>query len=526
MTRLALRLDRVRVPVWLLVLIILPLSTASSFKTLYPTVQERLDLASGIQSNPTFLALYGRIYEPTTLGGLTAWRMGSSLPVLVAIMSLLLVVRHTRTEEQAGRLELVQSGVVGRRAPLTAAIVEVGAINLVAGLVIALALIGQKQGAAGAFAFGLSLTGVGLVFIGIAAVAAQLTENSRTAIGISVVAVAVSYALRAFGDGASASKGGGASWLSWLSPLGWAPLIRPYAHERWWVFGLMLGVAAALVAAAYALVAHRDHGAGLVQARPGPAQSTMDSPHALAWRLQRGSLLAWMIGYAVAGAAVGSAAKNVGNVVKDNTAVTQAFQRLGGAHAVIDAYLAAVLAILGMIGSAYTVQAALRLRSEEANRRVDPVLATPVNRLRWALSHLLFAYGGTVVVLGVLGLAAGLAHGLNTSDVGGQLPRVLAGALVVVPAAWVLASICVALFGLAPQWSAVGWGLLAAFFLISFFGAVVRLNHWVMDLSPYTHVPKVPGGSVPATPIVLLLAVAAVLAVVGLGSFRRRDVDA
>src|SRR5262249_36450306 len=152
---------------------------------------------------------------------------------------------------------------------------------------------------------------------------------------------------------------------------------------------------------------------------------------------------------------------NVGNVMKDNTAVTQAFQRLGGAHAVIDAYPAAVLAVLGMIGSAYTVQAALRLRSEEANQRVDPVLATPVNRLRWALSHLLFAYGGTVVVLGVLGLAAGLAHGLNTSDVGGQLPRVLAGALVVVPAAWVLASICVALFGLAPQWSAVGWGLLA-----------------------------------------------------------------
>ena len=38
-------------------------------------------------------------------------------------MSILLVVRHTRADEETGRAELVGAGVVGRHAPLAAALV-------------------------------------------------------------------------------------------------------------------------------------------------------------------------------------------------------------------------------------------------------------------------------------------------------------------------------------------------------------------------------------------------------------------
>src|SRR5215211_8039427 len=138
LVRLALRLDRVRLPVWLLVLVGLPLATASSFAELYPGVPERMKLAAEMGNNPTLLGLYGRFYNAETLGGLVAWRMGGFLPVLIGLMSLLLVIRHTRAEEQAGRLELVGSGVVGRRAPLTAALVLALLVNLALALLIAL----------------------------------------------------------------------------------------------------------------------------------------------------------------------------------------------------------------------------------------------------------------------------------------------------------------------------------------------------------------------------------------------------
>jgi ABC-2 type transport system permease protein len=46
----------------------------------------------------------------------------------------------------------------------------------------------------------------------------------------------------------------------------------------------------------------------------------------------------------------------------------------------------------------------------------------------------------------------------------------------------------------------------------------------VLDLSPFAHVPKLPGGDVSAAPLLWLVLVVVVLAVVGLLGFQRRDV--
>ena len=121
-----------------------------------------------------------------SLGGLTAWKIGVTEFILVALMSLLTVVRHTRTEEETGRLELVGATVVGRYAPLTAALVTAGLANLAIVVLVALGLIGAGLPAAGSVAFGLAIGLVGLLFAAVAAVAAQLTEGARAATGIAV----------------------------------------------------------------------------------------------------------------------------------------------------------------------------------------------------------------------------------------------------------------------------------------------------------------------------------------------------
>jgi len=46
----------------------------------------------------------------------------------------------------------------------------------------------------------------------------------------------------------------------------------------------------------------------------------------------------------------------------------------------------------------------------------------------------------------------------------------------------------------------------------------------VMDLSPFTHTPKLPGSAVAALPLVILSAVAIMLTLAGLAGFRRRDI--
>ena len=106
----------------------------------------------------------------------------------------------------------------------------------------------------------------------------------------------------------------------------------------------------------------------------------------------------------------------------------------------------------------------------------------------------------------------------------GEAGRVFTAALVQLPAAWLLAAIVVALFGLAPRFVVLGWVALAFFILLGELGPLVDLSQWVMDLSPFAHVPRLPGGPFSAVPVVALTAVAAVVAATGLAGLRRRDI--
>jgi ABC-2 type transport system permease protein len=519
LVRLILRRDRIVLPLWVAVLAVLPVAIANTLADLYPTAAERQAYLDIVTANPALSALYGHAFG-SNLGALTAWRLGGTV-LLVGLATLLTLIRHTRAEEVAGRRELLGATVVGRQAPLFAALVVAFGASLALGALVSASLVAYGLPAAGAVAFGLSWVMFGWAFAAVAAVAAQVTESARVARGISITILGLCFVLRAAGDA------GGKDGPTWLSPFGWVQRVRAFADERWWVFVLFLGLIAVLTFAALALSARRDLGSGLLPARLGraAAASWLQSPLALAWRLQRGTLIAWSAGFVLFGAILGSVGESAADVVRDNPQLRAIAERLGGSSGLSEAYFAAVMGLLGLVASGYAISAALRLRGEESNGRAEPVLAAAVSRLRWAASHLTFALVGPAVVLGAAGLAAGLAYGLASGDVGREVPRVLAAALVQLPAVWVLVGVAVALFGVLPRFMAFGgWAVLAACVLIEEFGRPLQLSKRVLDLSPFAHVPKLPGGDVSAAPLVWLALIVVAFVVVGLLGFRRRDV--
>jgi ABC-2 type transport system permease protein len=292
------------------------------------------------------------------------------------------------------------------------------------------------------------------------------------------------------------------------------------------VFLVALAMVAVLAAVAVALEARRDVGAGLLPPRLGPAAAGagLATPIGLAWRLHRGLLLAWTVGLALLGLVLGGAATSVGDLLRDNPQMQAAFARLGGKAGLIDAYMAGIMGIMGLVVAGYAIQATLRMRAEESAGRLEPVLATAVGRLGWAASHLVFAALGPAVALAAAGAAAGLAYGGGSGDAGHQVARLVGAALVQLPAVWVLAAVALALIGLLPRLAAVSWGGLAVSVLVTLLGSVLQLGQWLLDVSPFTHVPKVPGAGLALTPLLLLVAVAAGLAGAGLAGLRRRDV--
>ena len=524
LARLAIRRDRIMLPVWIYALTAIGASGGYAVKQIYKTPAARASLIGSIRHDQALSFLYGQLHG-SSLGALVAWRYLSYAALAAGLMSIFLVVRHTRADEETGRFELIGSTCVGRHASLAVALTVAAAANAVVGVLTAAVLTLTGLPLTGALAFGLAECGCGLVFAAVAAVAAQVSGTARGARGLSIAALGVVFFLRAVGDSGASH---GLSWLTWLSPVGWAELVQPFAAERWWVLAMPAISTVVGVAVAFALAAVRDQGAGLVQPGAGPASAgpLLRGPLGLAWRLQRAALTGWAAGFLAGGLAIGVVANGIGQLIGSHSGATaKTLVRIGQQRELTSAYLAACVSLLAMVAGAYAVAAVLRLRTEETDGHAEPMLAAPVSRLWWAGSQLLAVALGTAAVLVVGGFGMGLGYGLASSALSHELPSLVGASLAQIPAALVIAGVAAAATGLLPRWSAgIGWAAVAVAVVISVFGPAFNLSQALLDISPFTHAPKLPGGVLTAAPLIWLSALALALVAAGLAGLRRRDI--
>jgi ABC-2 type transport system permease protein len=517
--RFVLRRDRVRLPLWILAIGFTVLGSVSSFAATYPTAADRQARAAVLDSGIARLFVgpgYGSAHY--SFGAMTANELLPSAAIAVALMSVFLIVRHTRTEEESGRAELLRATAIGRHAQLAAALLVVAAAHVALFAILALGLPAALEGlsSSGSIAFAAALLGVGLVFEGVAAFVAQLTVGARAALGISAIVVGVTYLVRAVGDMTD-------TVLPWLSPFGWATEIRAYVDERWWPLALSAAAAALLVAAAVAISRHRDVGAGIVADRAGAAAAAprLRSPVGLALRLQRASFAAWVVPVFLLGLLYGSIAQDAASFYEDVDALKDYVARVGAA-APVDQFLALSTSITALIAVGFAIQSALRLRTEESEHRAEPVLAARVGRPPWMWSHLGIALAGSAAMLLASGLGFGLATAVSTGDAE-ALPRLVASSLAYAPALWIFVGVAATLFGAVPRLAGLAWGALGAIAFVGFLGPLLQLPDWVFQLSPLEHVPRMPVADFDVVPELVLTAIAGGLLAIGVLAFRRRD---
>ncbi|MFD7442087.1 ABC transporter permease [Streptomyces sp. NPDC059909] len=508
--RLALRRDRIMLPLWVLVTGGVISSAPNSLRTLYATAADRAGVVSTMSGNGSLRALYGPAFSDS-VGGIVAWRYVTFGALLAGIMSLIIVIRHTREEEETGRQELLSSAVVGRRAPLTAALLTALVANAALALIIAAGL--QGEGGEGALALGVAIGGVGMLFATMAGITAQLTESARLAKGLTAAVLGFAFVLRAAGD---AGSNDGSSVLTWVSPVGWAENMRAFADERWWILLMFAGAIAVQAVVAFNLAGRRDIGMSFLPTRPGPAVGRIATAGGLAWRLQRGSVLGWGIGLLATGIMFGGITEGATELVGDSERTREIIERMGGQSGLTNAFLAGMVGMLGMVTALYIVQAVLRLHGEETGQRAEPLLASAVGRVRWAAGHLLIAFGGAALMM-LLG-GAGLALGY-----GQDLGPILGACLVQLPAIWVLGAVAVLLHGAFPKAVMIAWAAAGLSLGLGWIGPALDLPQTVMNLSPFEHLPSLPGPEMQWAPVLVLTALATALVAAGLAGLRRRD---
>jgi ABC-2 type transport system permease protein len=380
---------------------------------------------------------------------------------------------------------------------------------------------------AGSFAAGAAVAAVGAAFTGVAAVTSQLSSTARGANGIAGAALMVAFIVSGVGNMLGHVDAAGvvafSAWPSWLSPLGWGYQMRPFGGDHWSLLGLFGVLTVALVTAAARCAARRDLGRGVLPVRAGRAEGSrsLRGPLGLAWRLQRTSFVAWLVGMIAFGLIFGSVAESATSM---EGSMRDWYRSMAGTGEMLLAFMTSFIEMAGMMVTIYAVQVLLLMREEEVRGRLEPVLAESVSRLRWVMSYVLNVGLGAVVLLMVFSVAMALTAGQALGDTSALLREATGAALAQLPAVLAIAGAVVAVFALLPRQAALAsWLLLAASILVSpAFGLSLGLPQWVLDLSPFAY-QKAPALEISAYAIIALLAIAVALVAAGVAAFRRRD---
>ncbi|QQK75335.1 ABC transporter permease [Salicibibacter cibarius] len=519
--RFMLRRDRLRMPLWLIGITFFTLIVPVAFTDLYPSQEERDGMAETM-ANPAMTAMVGPAdLDNYTIGVMTAHQMLLLTAVVVGLMSILLVTRHTRADEEEGRLEMIRSLPVGRLSNLNATLLALCATYVILALITGFGLYAlgiENMGLEGSLLYGTTLGVTGIFFAGVTALFAQLSESSRGTIGVSIAVLLVAYLVRAVGDV-------GNETLSWFSPLNWVTRTEVYANNQWEPLALMLGVAIVLGMLANYLNAIRDLEAGFFSARPGKknASAFLQSPLGLAVKLQRTGMIAWAVGLFVMGVAYGSVLGDLEAFFEGNEMMEQMLVA-GEGYTLTEQFIPTLMVVMALLATVPPVMAMLKLYGEEKKNRVEHLLGRAVSRTKLMGSYLIIAIVNGFVMLSLT--AIGLwAAGDVVMEEGLDFGTIYGATLVYYPAVLVIIGLAAFFIGVLPKLSSIIWLYVLYSFIVLYFGELFDLPDWVGQLSPYGYIPELPVDDMEWAPVSILAIVAVILMTAGFIGYRRRDME-
>ena len=514
-----LRRNWLRMLIWLVVLAGMVVLVIDSQRALFPT-QESRDAYAQIANTPGIAALTGLPYAAGTLGGILNIKLWMTMAVALSFAVIFLVTRNGRAEEEAGRTELLRAGVLGQHAYSLANWTVFSGFAVLVGFASAGGAMSQGLPANGALLMGASFTGTALAFLGVSAIAGQLTRTSSGANALASTVLGISYLIRAVAD--VQANGEQASWLTWLSPIGWAQQTRSYGENVWWPLLLCLGVAIILCWVSLALEHGRDLGAGLIPERVGPrnASALLRTQTGLTMRLQRGSIIGWTLGIIVFAVFFGGVSTIFADLLSGNDPISKVF--LGGSKNVLDGLLGFFMMANALLVAAFVLQSADSIRAAESVGRTEMEWSSAISRVRWAAARMAVPAVGSLVLLAVSGAAIGATFGAAVGQPD-QIGRFVLASIAYWPSSLLVVGVVVLCAAVIPRAAAaVTWALYGTAVVLSMFGDLFGLPDWVVKNTPFTAIPRL-DMHFTVLPIVVITALAVIAGGVGLWALRQRD---
>lgn len=524
LTRFYLRRDWLRIFFWILGLAGLMGAAAAKFDGLYGTEKALNSIAETLKT-PAMVSLFGPFSDAvkTNPAIIYAAEMMVFMGLFAAMMNIYFAVRNTRAEEDSGVAELVRAHAIGKQSQLLAATLELIVINLLAGIIEAAGLQAANMTGStveGDWLFGLGLAAFGLMFGAFSLLIAQLVSSGRAATMSSYLLLGVLFIARMGTDVKNTD-------YTWYTIFGWIEKLSIYVDNNWAPIILMLGAAVVTGGIAFLVNGTRDVGAGVFPQRSGRKRASvfLAGPLSLVARLERTSIIVWLISMPILGASYGSIFGTVGDLMKTNPALTKLMGTAAvnqAARAVILSFAGKLSIIVALVATIPALITLLKINGDEKKGYLEQIHAHGISRFKIFGSYTLVGLltGSIGLFLGIIGMGAA---GNTTMKHPIALTRFLRGFVGYWPALLVIVGITLIIVAYLPRIQQFVW-ILPIYGLFSLYlGPMMDLPKWMTKITPYGWINNVPTAHINWGTFSWMTALGLALIVLAYVGYRRRD---
>lgn len=520
--RFIVRRERIISSMWIVIMVLFTTGVAAMYPGLFAGTEEIMAMAEMLRS-PAMVGMMGPVYglEGLNTAILFSETMSCWMMIAIAVMNIFFINRHTRVDEELGRLEMLRALPIGRLAGAKSAMMGAFVLNFVIALLTAVSIIAVNVDGTttiGAFAYAFTISVIGFLFAAVTLLMAQLFSTSRGSAGGAFLILGILYVLRALGDVSE-------NILSYISPMGLGLRTFAFFENNFQYIGIIFAESLVISWLAYLICTKRDMGQGVFSARKGKANASrfLKSPFGLAWRLTRNGVLVWCLAIFICGALYGSFLGDIESFVSKNDMYRQLVEAGYGVTAsMTENFIALLYCIISLLSAVPIINLANKIHNEEKHGRLEPVLARSVGRVKMFVCYIVIAAVESAAVLfcGAMGLYLASA---NTGLV--SFETLLKAAMVYLPALWVMMGISVLLVGILPKLTVLNWVVYAYSFAAVYFGRLFDMPEWSIKITPFGNVPQLPVQEFNLIPLIVLTLIAVVLTAGGIIAFSRRDIE-
>jgi len=475
-----------------------------------------------MMKNPAMIALVGPVYGEMnyTLGASYANYIFAFSLLMVGVMNIFLVTRHTRLEEDAGIMELLRAFPVGRYANLIATALLTVSVNGLLAIILTLFLyLFRATGMTleGCALFGVSMGVIGLFFAASTAFFSQLVSNNRSALSLSILWLLFLYVLRAIGD----------VWhetLSLLSPLGLILRTKLFVENSWWPMIPILTVSLVFVGLALFLSDKRDMGSGLLSEKAGRGHgaSWLSGPLGLVFKLTRNTIVLWGLVIFFLAAMYGSVFGELDTYISSNTTI-QAMVTMDPHFTPTEQFMVLLMAVMSMITSVPILALVNRINFEEKNGFLELMLCQPVSKTSVISSYLVVMLV-TSVLYQFMAAFGFWSVGSMVLETAPTFSEFVTSAFLYLPAIWVMVGLLMLLIGFLPGKGVLIYYYLGYALVVNYIGRLIKMPEWTWKLTPYGFIPQYPLEKISLPVHFGLLSLFILLCALGLYGFNKRDI--